>query len=97
MSHKILGTSLVVVLALAAAPSFAERVKMELLKPTDGPCLYLLDDEGNETTTVANAPCVANGMVVNPGDPATVPGAASREAAPASPRDAASGMPTGRR
>jgi len=83
-------------LALTASSAFAERKKMELLSPAEGPCLYLLDDQGNETSTVANAPCDANGTIVNPGDPAAMPQPA--KATPASGnRDAASGLPTGKR
>jgi len=45
---------------------------------------------------VANAPCDANGTIVNPGDPAAMPQPA--KATPASGnRDAASGLPTGKR
>ena len=107
MTHKILNTTIAVSLALgvslAATTGFAEGKKFELLKPAEGPCLYLLDDEGNDTSTIANAPCDAGGTIVNPGDPSTIPANANavrNRAAPATnrgSRDAASGMATGRR
>ncbi len=88
-------------LGIASTGATAEGKKMQLLKPADAPCLYLLDDEGNETSTIANAPCSVNGTVVNPGDPNTAPTRATNamgdSRAATRPRDAASGMATGKR
>jgi hypothetical protein len=107
MIHKAVSTTIAASLALGicltASTGFAERKKFELLKPADGPCLYFLDDEGNDTSTIANAPCDANGTIVNPGDPRTIPAnanAVKNRATPATTRgerDAASGMATGKR
>lgn len=106
---SVIALTIALGMGLTTTHSFAERKKMQLLEPTDGPCLFLLDDEGNETGTVANAPCDMNGTIVNPGDPITRPAnanASDNRAAPAATaptrgqgntRDAASGMATGKR
>jgi len=63
-----LSISLIVVFMMISSLTFAEKYKYPKLKPADPPCLYLLDDEGNETSTVANPPCDQGGTIVTPGN-----------------------------
>ena len=68
MANKLLAGLLFVVLIAVLNTGFAEKRKYPKLKPAEGPCLFLLDDEGNETNVVANPPCDMGGTIVNPGD-----------------------------
>lgn len=109
MTGKLIVASLATIVALSASFANAEeRKKMELLDPADGPCLFLLDENLNEYGDPVNPPCDLGGVIVNPGDPINAADRrkygkpaptddSSVEAGSVSPRDAASGMPTGRR
>jgi len=68
MTNKVLAGLLFVVLIAVFNTGFAEKRKYPKLKPAEGPCLFLLDDEGNATNVVANPPCDLGGTIVNPGD-----------------------------
>ena len=68
MVNKLLAGLLFVVLIVVFNTGFAEKRKYPKLKPAEGPCLFLLDDDGNETNVVANPPCDMGGTIVNPGD-----------------------------
>ncbi len=116
MTGKFAAISLVLTLLAGIGSSLAEeRKKMELLDPADGPCLFLLDEDLNETGSPVNPPCELGTIVVNAGDPINaedrekfgLPAPTSgttdeatteaSEEASASPREAGSGMATGRR
>ena len=68
MANKLLAGLLLVVLIAVFNTGFAEKRKYPKLKAAEGPCLFLLDDEGNETNVIANPPCDLGGTIVNPGD-----------------------------
>ncbi len=70
MTGKFAAISLVLTLMAGIGSSLAEeRKKMELLDPADGPCLFLLDENLNETGSPVNEPCELGTVVVNAGDP----------------------------
>ena len=56
-------------LILGSSMGYAEeKKKMPLLKPTGPICMFLIDEDGNDTNVPGNPPCVAAGIIVNPGD-----------------------------
>lgn len=82
MIKKYIGASLFVSLMLGSSLGHAEeKKKMELLKPTGPICMFLIDEDGNDTNVPGNPPCVAAGTIVNPGD--TVSPALRKKAAEA--------------
>lgn len=69
MTNKFLGASLFLSLILGSSMGYAEeKKKMPILKPTGPLCMFLLDDEGNETNVPGNPPCEVAGVAINPGD-----------------------------
>jgi hypothetical protein len=111
MTNKLLVTcSLAMVLLASTAANAEDGFKYRKLKPADPPCLFLLDENtGQPTGNAVNPPCVLGSQTVQPGDnvsdearakfgkaaEANGSGLANNRAS--APRDAASGMATGKR
>ncbi|MEH6549409.1 MAG: hypothetical protein V7711_14810 [Pseudomonadales bacterium] len=82
MTKKSISAVLIIFLALGSSVIFAEKYKYPKLKPADPPCLYLLDDEGNETGVAGNPPCDSR-AAANPGGGATTDAGTATDLSPA--------------
>lgn len=97
MTSRLLVTgSLAALLFASMAANAEEGFKYRKLKPADPPCLFLLDENtGQPTGDPVNTPCVLGNSTVNPGD--NVSAGDRLRYGKAAPKDAASGMASGKR
>jgi len=97
MTNKVLIAGSLAALLLASTAVQAEGgFKYRKLKPDDPPCLFLLDENtGQPTGDPMNTPCTLGNSTVSPGG--NVNPADRAKYGKAAPRDAASGMASGKR